>query len=118
MSETNEPVAWIAPQAVLRLQRSSALGENVLTVDGGMTFDAHAGEFTVTCEEYEGDDGRCFDVEIDSSPHPGRDNLILSLPVSVMEKLIYVIIDMLNLSPMDRGAAEDLLLNVLRDPIR
>ena len=101
MPEANEPVAWIAPQAVLRLQRSSALGENVLSVDGGITFDARAGEFTVTCEEYERDDGRCFDIEIDSSPHPGRDNLILFLPVSVMEKLIYVIIDMLNLTEPD-----------------
>ena len=76
MPEVNEPVTWIAPDAVLRLQRSSVLGEKVLTVDGGVTFDARVGEFTVKCEEWHNDvDERLFDIEIESSARPQKENL-------------------------------------------
>ena len=77
------PIAWLVPDASVRLQRSPSLEENVMVVDGGMTFDMRVGEFTIRCEGYD-DDEKFIDIEIHSLVNSG-DNLVLCLSVANLE---------------------------------
>ena len=85
MPDERKPVAWIAPGSSLKLAWSPVLGEKVITVDGGMTFDMTIDEYKIACVGYEGEGGQCFDIEIISLANPG-DNLVICLSAANMEK--------------------------------
>ena len=91
MSQGREPVAQVAPQASLRLAWSERQGQDVIVVDGGLTFDMGAGRFKIQCDT---NDPQIFYIEIEAIRVNKSDpigSLILVLSPANIEQLIHEI---------------------------